>query len=517
MDTRRSCFGFILCMVGLRHMNAFPILTLMTLLPLLGGGALAIFGHRLRAPHIKGMGLGCALLTLLLSLGVAAAFKSGHGMQFQDLMVLFESRTLVHRMGVDGLSLPFVLLTTSLVPITLLSSWQSPLAGSHLYVALILILEGLLLGAFMSLNLVIFYVFFEATLVPLFLLVGLWGGVGRLQAAFKLLLYTAAGSLLMLLGILVLYHVQGSFDWTVLVEHTLPLEGQKWLWWAFFLAFAVKTPMVPLHTWLPEAHVSAPTGVSMLLAGVLLKLGGYGFLRHMVPLFPDASALYAPVVFYLSAGGLILISLVAFAQKNMKSLIAYASIAHMAVVTFGAFSHDSYGVIGAGFQMISHGLVSAALFLSVGILYRLYGSLEIKSYSGLFRKETLWSLLFFMACLGAIGLPGTSGFVGEFLVILGLAHHHMGWAAVVASGFVLSAAYMLTLVARVLFGVAKAPEKAEAKTANHYEMGALALLVVAILILGVRPGVVTKVLAASLQAKVQSTHYVSNHGEEQGV
>ena len=449
-------------------MTQFPFITLLLLLPLLGVAALCL------VKEDKALWAGMTFSGVTFLLACTMAFFSKN---------LTESWG-VYRLGMDGLSLPFVLLTTFLTPLAML---MRPTHHVRLYLGLFLVLESFLLAAFTALNLLMFYVFFEAVLLPLFFLIGLWGGQNRIQATFKFFLYTAAGSIFMLMGILVLYHYHGSFDLAFLTGKGLPLSVEKWLWVSFFLAFAVKTPLWPVHTWLPDAHVEAPTGASMILAGVLLKLGGYGFLRYMMPLFPTASALYAPVVFSFSACGLIFMSLVAFAQKDMKRLVAYLSVAHMAVATFGIFSFETHAVMGGVFQMVSHGLTSAALFLAVGVLHRAYGTYAIESYGGLAKALPRWSLLFFLICLSAIGFPLTSGFVGEFLVILGLGSHHGFWVGIVVLSFVLNAAVVLWLVARILFGDTKLPTLKGEGVPNSTETLVLVLLIFAIFVLGMQP------------------------------
>ncbi len=386
--------------------------------------------------------------------------------------------------SVDNLSLPFVLLTTSVIPLSMMIRGpQKPL-----YYSLFLLLESLLLGAFTSVNLLSFYVFFEASVVPLFFLMGLWGGAGRLEAALKFFLYTAAGSLLMLMGLLILYHYQGTFDLKILQMIHFPLEIEKCLWILFFLAFSIKMPLWPLHTWLPDAHSEASTGVSMVLAGIVLKLGGYGMVRYLIPLFPTASHLYAPVVFALSSAGLIVMAVVAFRQTDMKRLVAYLSIAHMAIVTFGIFSHHPHGITGAVVQMISHGLTSSALFLLVGILYQSYGTYAITAYKGLLKTHARWSILFILVGLSAMGFPLTSGFVGEFLVVLGLFNTYPLWASVAAVSFLLNGIVMIFLWHRILFGVATEEEKPEIL---HWNEGIiLGALILTIFVLGVKPGLI---------------------------
>jgi len=455
-------------------MTQFPFITLLLLTPLLGTVGL----YFIKEDKALWVGVGAAIIPFFLA--CTMVFLPQNFLESHFL----ESYGPFYHVDMDGLSLSFVLLTTFLTPLAMM---MKPTHHIRLYLGLFLILESFLLAAFTAFNLVMFYVCFEAVLVPMFFLIGLWGGKNRRPASFKFFLYTAAGSVFMLAGMLVLYHYQGSFDLVFLKGKVLPLEVEKWLWLSFFLAFAVKTPLWPFHTWLPEAHVEAPTGASMMLAGVLLKLGGYGFLRYMIPLFPTASALYAPVVFGLSACGLILMSLVAFAQSDMKRLVAYLSVSHMAVATFGIFSFQPLAVMGGIFQMVSHGLTSAALFLAVGVLHRSYGTYTIAAYGGLFKALPRWSLLFFLICLSAIGFPLASGFVGEFLVILGLGSHHGLWVGVVALSFVLSAAVILWLLARLLFGHEKLPALKGERVPNNTETLVLTLLIAGIFILGIQP------------------------------
>jgi NADH-quinone oxidoreductase subunit M len=459
-------------------MTQFPFITVLLLLPLLGAGVLCF----VKEGKALWIGVGAAIATFFFACTMVFLPQN-----------FLESYSPFYHVGMDGLSLSFVLLTTFLTPLAML---MKPTHHIRLYLWLFLVLESFLLAAFTALNLVMFYVFFEAVLVPMFFLMGFFGGKNRIHATFKFFMYTAAGSVFMLVGILVLYHYQGSFDLTLLKGRTLPLSVEKYLWFSFFLAFAVKTPLWPVHTWLPDAHVEAPTGASMILAGVLLKLGGYGFLRYMIPLFPTASALYAPVVFGLSACGLILMSLVAFAQSDMKRLVAYLSISHMAVAIFGVFSFEPHAMMGGVFQMVSHGLTSAALFLAVGVLHRAYGTYTIGDYSGLFKALPRWSLLFFLICLSAIGFPLTSGFLGEFLVILGLGMHLEFWTIIVALGFVLSAAVVLWLLARILFGCEKLPVLKGEGVPNTLETVVLILLILAIFVLGIQPNLLIHLMGA---------------------
>ncbi|MGH7227293.1 MAG: NADH-quinone oxidoreductase subunit M, partial [Gemmataceae bacterium] len=345
--------------------------------------------------------------------------------------------------GVDGISLPFVILTTALMPVCIMASWRAITSRVRAYMIAFLILETLMVGTFCALDLVLFYLFFEGGLIPMFLIIGIWGGPRRVYATFKFFLYTFLGSVLMLLAIMALYWNGGTTDIPTLMHTAVPRSLQTWAWLAFFASFAVKLPMWPVHTWLPDAHVEAPTAGSVVLAAILLKMGGYGFLRFSLPMFPLASHYFTPLIFALSAIAIIYTSLVALMQEDMKKLIAYSSVAHMGFVTMGIFAGTIQGVAGGVFQMISHGIVSGALFLCVGIVYDRMHTREIAAYGGLVNRMPLYALVFLVFTMANVGLPGTSGFVGEFLTLIGTFRVSLPTAFFATTGIILSAAYAL--------------------------------------------------------------------------
>ena len=357
-----------------------------------------------------------------------------------------------YHMGVDGISLPFVILTTALMPICILASWTAIQKRVKEYMIAFLVLETLMVGTFSALDLVLFYLFFEGGLIPMFLIIGVWGGPRRVYASFKFFLYTLLGSVLMLLAIMAMYWDAGTTDIPALLRHGFPLGLQKWAWLAFFASFAVKMPMWPVHTWLPDAHVEAPTAGSVILAAILLKMGGYGFLRFSLPMFPAASHDFAPLIFTLSVVAIIYTSLVALMQEDVKKLIAYSSVAHMGFVTMGIFALTTQGVAGGIFQMISHGIVSGALFLCVGVVYDRMHTREIAFYGGLVNRMPLYAAVFMVFTLANVGLPGTSGFVGEFLSLIGTFKANIAVATFATLGVILSAAYALWLYRKMIFG-----------------------------------------------------------------
>ncbi len=436
------------------------------------------------------------IATFALALVAWSRFDSGSA-QFQ----LIESHgwlseTIRFKLGVDGFSMPFVLLTAFLMPFCILASWESIEHRMKEYMVAFLVLETLMIGVFVALDLVLFYIFFEAGLIPMFLIIGIWGGKRRIYASFKFFLYTLLGSLLMLLAIMAMYWSAGTTDITQLLAHRFGKELQTWLWLAFFASFAVKMPMWPVHTWLPDAHVEAPTAGSVILAGILLKMGGYGFIRFSIPMFPDASLYFAPMVFALSVIAIIYTSLVALMQEDIKKLIAYSSVAHMGFVTMGLFTMTPQGIQGAMFQMVSHGLVSGALFLCVGVVYDRMHTREIKAYGGLTNRMPIYAVLFMVFTMANVGLPGTSGFVGEFLTLLG-AFRASPWVAFFATfGVILSAAYALWLYRRVMYGELVKPELKGITDVNRREMALLIPLAVLTVYYGVRPGPILDVFAA---------------------
>ena len=399
-----------------------------------------------------------------------------------------------YRMGIDGISLPLVLLTTFLMPICILASWHVSKRVKE-YMIAFLVLETLMIGVFSALDLVLFYVFFEAGLIPMFLIIGIWGGQRRVYASFKFFLYTLLGSVLMLLAILVMYWHAGTTDIQTLMATKFPVGMQKWLWVAFFASFAVKMPMWPVHTWLPDAHVEAPTAGSVILAAILLKMGGYGFIRFSLPMFPDASLYFQGFVYTLSVVAIIYTSLVALMQEDIKKLIAYSSVAHMGFVTMGIFSMTQQGIDGAMFQMVSHGIVSGALFLCVGVVYDRMHTREIAAYGGLVQRMPLYAAVLMLFTMANVGLPGTSGFVGEFLTLLGT-YQNNSWVAFFATtGVILSAAYALWLYARVIYGKLEKDELRWMPDMTPRELATLAPLVVLTLVLGIYPSLVLDMFA----------------------
>jgi NADH-quinone oxidoreductase subunit M len=366
-----------------------------------------------------------------------------------------------------------------------------------------LFLETLMVGMFSALDLILFYVFFEGVLIPMFLIIGVWGGPRRNYAAYKLFLYTLTGSVLMLIAILTMMSEAGTSDMTILLKYDFPVSLQTWLWLAFFASFAVKVPMWPVHTWLPDAHVEAPTAGSVILAGVLLKFGGYGFLRFSLPMFPLASADFTPLIFILSAVAIVYTSLIALAQEDMKKLIAYSSVAHMGFVTIGTFSANLQGVEGAIIQMLSHGIVSAALFLVVGVLYDRIHSREISAYGGLVKRMPRYAVIFMVFMMASIGLPGTSGFIGEFLILLGAFKVNTWVAAVATSGLILGAAYMLYLYRRIIFGVLTKENLKTISDVNAREIAIFTPLLLTVIIMGIYPSLFLDVMHVSVENLVE--------------
>ena len=486
-------------------MFGFGILTGLLVLPLVGA-AFILFQRNDEAGlrNIRWAALLTTLVTFLLSLYAWALFDAGNpGFQ------LVEERAwlvggLTYKLGVDGISMPFVLLTTFLMPFCIGASWDSITTRVKEYMVAFLVLETFMIGVFVALDLVWFYIFFEAGLIPMFLIIGVWGGKRRIYASFKFFLYTLLGSLLMLLAMMAMWGVAGTTDIVQLLKTSFPSSMQKWLWLAFFASFAVKMPMWPVHTWLPDAHVEAPTAGSVILAGILLKMGGYGFLRFSLPMFPEASQYFAPLVWTLSIIAIVYTSLVALVQEDMKKLIAYSSVAHMGFVTMGLFAMNAQGVQGAVFQMISHGLVSGALFLCVGVVYDRLHTRDIAAYGGLVKVMPVYAVVFMVFTMANVGLPGTSGFVGEFLTLLG-AFRANPWVALFAtSGVIFSAAYALYLYRRVIFGVLDKPSLAGMKDLDPRELALLVPLVVLTVWYGVKPGAILDASAASIDLLIKN-------------
>ena len=481
-------------------MFGFGILSGLVFLPLVGVAfLLALRGDdEATRVNVRWAALITTLVTFLLSLWAWSRFDTATS-TFQ----LVEEHGwlgggLGYKLGVDGISMPFVLLTTFLMPFCILASWESIQTRVKEYMIAFLVLETLMIGVFASLDLLLFYLFFEGGLIPMFLIIGVWGGKRRIYASFKFFLYTLVGSLLMLLAIMAMYGTAGTTDITVLLKTAFPVSMQKYLWLAFFASFAVKMPMWPVHTWLPDAHVEAPTAGSVILAGILLKMGGYGFLRFSLPMFPDASHYFAPLVFAMSVIAIIYTSLVALVQEDMKKLIAYSSVAHMGFVTMGLFSMNPLGVQGAVFQMVSHGLVSGALFLCVGVVYDRMHTREIAAYGGLVKRMPLYAVAMMVFTMANVGLPGTSGFVGEFLTLIG-AFGANTWVAFFATfGVILSAAYALYLYRRVLFGALEKPSLKTILDLSPRELVLLVPLIVLTIYYGVHPGPILDASAASV-------------------
>jgi NADH-quinone oxidoreductase subunit M len=484
---------------------AWPILSTITFLPLLG--ALLIVALRGRDEsadrNVRFIALWTTLVTFALSLLLWSDFDPSTA-QFQFVEQRDWLGIIKFHMGVDGISLPFVLLTALLMPLCILASWQSITARVNEYMIAFLVLETLMLGVFTSLDLVLFYLFFEGGLIPMFLIIGIWGGPQRVYASFKFFLYTLAGSLLMLLAIMAIYWEAGTTDIPTLLTHGFPASMQTWLWFAFLASFAVKLPMWPVHTWLPDAHVEAPTAGSVILAGILLKMGGYGFLRFSIPMFPLASAEFAPLIFALSVIAIIYTSLVALAQEDVKKLIAYSSVAHMGFVTIGVFTLTLQGLQGGIFQMLSHGIVSGALFLCVGVIYDRMHTREISAYGGLADRMPIYAFCFMVFTLANIGLPGTSGFVGEFLSLLGAFRINTWVAFLAATGVILSAAYALWLYGRVIFGKLQKPALKYITDLSWREVAVMAPLVVLTIIFGFYPGPILDASAVSVEALIKN-------------
>jgi NADH-quinone oxidoreductase subunit M len=409
-----------------------------------------------------------------------------------------------YHMGVDGISLPFVILTTALLPFCIVASWVSIEVRVKEYMIAFLALETLMIGTFSALDLVLFYLFFEGGLIPMFLIIGVWGGPRRVYASFKFFLYTLLGSVLMLLAIMAMYWKAGTTDIPTLMQFAFPRELQTWAWLAFFASFAVKMPMWPVHTWLPDAHVEAPTAGSVILAAILLKMGGYGFLRFSLPMFPDASLYFAPLVFALSVVAIVYTSLVALVQEDVKKLIAYSSVAHMGFVTMGIFAATAQGVGGGIFQMVSHGIVSGALFLCVGVVYDRMHTREIAAYGGLVERMPLYAAVFMVFTLANVGLPGTSGFVGEFLTLLGTFRVNIPVATIATLGVILSAAYALWLYRKMIFGKLEKPALANIADLSWREIAVLAPLVVLTILFGFYPKPVLDMSSASVNALVSN-------------
>lgn len=436
-------------------MNDLPLLSVIIFLPLIGSLFILLMkgDEATIASNARNVALWTSFLAFALSLLLWINFDAGHlSYQYVENSNWMKDMGVRYHLGIDGVSLFFILLTTFLTPLCILASWESVSFRMREYMMAFLLLETFLTGMFCALDLILFYVFFEGVLIPMFLIIGIWGGERRIYSCFKFFLYTFLGSVLMLVAILSIYYITGSTDLSVVMDFNFPLSSQKWLWLAFFASFSVKIPMWPVHTWLPDAHVEAPTAGSVILAGILLKMGAYGFLRFSIPLFPGATIAFTPMVIALSIIAIIYASLVALVQTDMKKLIAYSSVAHMGFVTLGIFTLTAQGLSGAIMQMLSHGIVAAALFLCVGVVYDRLHTRDIERYGGLVARMPIYALFFMIFTFAAVGLPGTSGFIGEFLILVGAFQTNTGVATLAVLGMVLGPAYALWLYRRVIFG-----------------------------------------------------------------
>ncbi|WBY15838.1 NADH-quinone oxidoreductase subunit M [Erythrobacteraceae bacterium WH01K] len=463
-------------------MDGLPILSLMLLVPLVGG--LACFF--LAASEARLVALAATLINLALGILLWAGFEIG-GPQWQfteraDLFAGFQ-----YALGIDGIALMLIMLSVFLMPICILASWDGITKRVGEYMASFLIMETLMIGVFAAQDLFLFYIFFEAGLIPMYLIIGIWGGADRIYASFKFFLYTLIGSVLMLIAMFWMVNAAGTSDIPTLMQYDFAPEAQTWLWLAFFASFAVKMPMFPVHTWLPAAHVQAPTAGSVILAGVLLKLGGYGFIRFSLPMFPEASAQFVWLVLILSCIAVVYASLVALVQQDMKKLIAYSSVAHMAIVTAGLFAFNIQGLEGAMIMMLSHGLVSGALFLCVGIIYDRLHTREISRYGGLAINMPRYALFFLLFTMASIGLPGTSGFVAEFISLAGVYEISSDVTLILTTGIILGAGYMLYLYRRVVFGAQVNEDAAAMSDMNAREWVMLAPIAAAVLWMGIYP------------------------------
>ncbi|MGX7952618.1 NADH-quinone oxidoreductase subunit M [Tsuneonella sp. HG249] len=463
-------------------MGGVPILSLMLLVPLVGG--LACFF--LKAKAARSVALAATLIDLALGFVLWVNYDIGGAQwQFVEKAPLFAGFS--YALGIDGIALLLIVLSVFLMPICILASWDSIEKRVGEYMAAFLFMELLMIGVFAAQDMLLFYIFFEAGLIPMYLIIGIWGGAERIYASYKFFLYTLLGSVLMLVAMLWMIGEAGTTDIPTLMQYDFPPAAQTWLWLAFFASFAVKMPMWPVHTWLPDAHVQAPTAGSVILAGVLLKMGGYGFLRFSLPMFPEASAQFAWLVFWLSMIAVVVTSLIALVQHDMKKLIAYSSVAHMAIVTVGLFAFNVQGLEGGMMVMLGHGLVSGALFLCVGVIYDRLHTREIDRYGGLSINMPKYALLFMLFTMASVGLPGTSNFVGEFLALAGIYQVSTWVTLVCTTGIILGAAYMLYLYWRVAFGVQRNADAAAMKDLNAREWLMLGPIAVAVLWMGVYP------------------------------
>jgi NADH-quinone oxidoreductase subunit M len=490
-------------------MASWHVLSVTTFLPLLGALLIMLLPGEdaSSARNARWIAIWTTLITFAVSMVLVRHFDPASADFQLEEKHPWLGGAISYHMGVDGISLPFVILTTALMPLCILASWAPIQRRVKEYMIAFLVLETMMVGTFAALDLTLFYLFFEGGLIPMFLIIGVWGGPRRVYASFKFFLYTFLGSVLMLLAIMALYWDGGTTDIPALMHHTFPRSLQTWAWLAFFASFAVKMPMWPVHTWLPDAHVEAPTAGSVILAAILLKMGGYGFLRFSLPMFPLASQDFAPLIFALSIVAIIYTALVALVQEDMKKLIAYSSVAHMGFVTMGIFAGTIQGVSGGIFQMISHGIVSGALFLCVGVVYDRMHTREIAAYGGLVDRMPLYAAVFMVFTMANVGLPGTSGFIGEFLTLIGTFKVSTEVATLATIGVILSAAYALWLYRKVIFGRLEKPSLAGILDLNGREIAAFTPLVALTILLGVYPKPVLDMSQAAVATLVENYHH----------
>ena len=493
------------------------LLSILIWLPIIGGAALIVIGDdkdaaSSRAGIMRIAALAVSTITFLLSIALYVGFDNvAVGMQFIEKENWVPSLNAFYSLGVDGISTPLILLTTFITPLVVIAGWDTIKNRPAQYFAAFLILEGLMIGVFSALDALLFYVFWEAMLIPMFLIIGIWGGERRVYATLKFFLYTFLGSVLMLVAFIYLYGQTGSFDLFGFMDAPLTLAAQKYIFIAFLLAFAVKVPMWPVHTWLPDAHVEAPTGGSVILAAIMLKMGGYGFVRLSLPIVPDGSEYFAGMMIALSLIAVVYIGFVALMQKDMKKLIAYSSIAHMGFVTLGVFVLWSFdggtgaglGITGGMVQMISHGLISGAMFLCVGVLYDRMHSREIADYGGVANTMPVYAAFMVLFAMANAGLPGTSGFVGEFMVIIASFKANFWFAFLAASTLILGAAYTLWMIKRVIYGEVANDNVAALKDLNAREFIVLAILAVSVLLVGLWPAPLVDMMNVTIEQLIE--------------
>ena len=481
-------------------MSELPLLSLVTFLPLVG--AAFILSIRGEQQVVDRNARNVALFTSLFVLGLSILLWTGFdgstaAFQFEE-RASWIAEGINYRMGVDGISMLFVLLTTLLTTVCVLASWEAIQSRVKAYMIAFLVMETMMIGVFCSLDFVQFYLFFEGGLIPMFVIIGMWGGKDRVYATFKFFLYTMLGAVLLLLAVVYMYFVAGTTDIPTLMQTDFAPTAQRWLWLAMFASFAVKVPMWPVHTWLPDAHTEAPTAGSVILAGVLLKMGAYGFLRFSIPMLPEATQFFTPLIFALSVIAIVYVSLVALMQEDMKRLIAYSSVAHMGFVTIGIFTFTAQGIEGGLIQMLSHGVVSAALFLVCGVVYDRMHTRLIARYGGLVHRMPIYAFVFMLFTLANVGLPGTSGFIGEFLVLVGAFQVNIWVAFLATTGIILSAAYALWLYRRVIFGTLVKDDLKEILDMNRREVLVFAPLVLVVLWMGLYPAPFLEVMHVSV-------------------